>query len=832
MIPFINPIDRLLQAAPSRYAQAYARRLNLSASDRAFVIALDATVTPSAIVFIASRVGFEGGTVEFSTSNGTPLTVDGDVATLVPAAMMGPTCEIVVTVTYQGEPYVARQSVTKQLAFNSSVPPVPAGLAAQGALATINLHWDPTNNTNIGTVQIWRALDNDLAAAAPVGETAGLGRVFPDVIGAAGRFYYWIRYISKANIPGPFNSTDGTLGTTGTGAEHLLDLLKDQITESELFGELRDRIDLVDAEGTGLVDRVDALVEIYGDTASSAESAVQAIEAAEAAIAAKAAAIRAAGDSAGAASVSQSARLAAEAANQAAGSAASAASTSVENASSYATAAESAAAASNTSKVEAEAARSGADTAAAAAVTARDTAVTKANQAGESAGSASTSASTASTKAGDAAAAATRAASSESNAAGSASSASTSATNAANSANSVGGSAQAAAGSASTAATHADNAGNSAAAANAAKVAAESARDGALQSANAASTSASTANTKAGDAGWYANAASQSANTASTAAGDALTYKNSAAQSVVDAQGHASASARDYTAINARLNNSGGSGVSIEQKLEVTASDVDGLKGQAVLVIDNNGYVVGWGLASEIIDGQPTSSFIVNAANFAFVTPGAAPQVMFSGGIVNGQPVVGFSGTLIGPSGELGNLRMKGAIYAGSYTADYSWPTSGGGFHLSQGGALFGDHASGNYFQIEANGSFYTPKMRWANGVFLIDGALIINPQYAAFSLSVPSNTSGGTGAKTVTLTCTATVTGAAKSISWTLHDTSTNGSLSIVSGANTATVTIRSLVSVQGANLTNTGTLTCTAISSGDNRADIATSAVSVNHI
>lgn len=245
MIPFINPIDRLLQAAPSRYGQAYARSLSLSASARAFEVALDATVAPLAIVFIASRTGFTGGTVEFSTDNGTPLTVEGDVATLVPAAMMGPTCEVVATVTYQGEPHVARQSVTKQLAFDASVPPAPVGLVTAGTLASIQLRWNPTNSVNIGAVEIWRALTNDRSAAVAVGSTAGLARTFVDVIGAGGSFFYWIRYVSKANVIGPFNAEAGTLGTAGTDAEYLLELLQNEITQSQLHEDLGQKIDLI-----------------------------------------------------------------------------------------------------------------------------------------------------------------------------------------------------------------------------------------------------------------------------------------------------------------------------------------------------------------------------------------------------------------------------------------------------------------------------------------------------------------------------------------------------------------------------------------------------------
>jgi len=828
MIQAINDIDRLLQAAPSRYGEAYARRLQLSASARGFDVALDATVTPSSIVFIATRVGFTGGTVEFSTNNGTPLAVDGDVAILTPAALMGSGCEVVATVTYQGDTHVGRQSMTKLLAFDSSVPPAPTGLAAQGALASINLSWHPTNDTNIAKVEIWRALDDDLAAASPVGETAGLGRTHSDVIGAAGRFYYWIRYVSKANVLGPFNAQGGTLGITGTGAEHLLELLQNQITESQLFADLRDRIDLVDAEGTGLVDRVEALVETFGDTAASAESAAQAAEAAEAAIAAKAAAILAAGDSVGAAVASNSSRLAAEAANSAAGTAASAASTSAQSASGYVTQAESAAGASNASKLAAQVARGGADTAAAAAVTARDTAVAKAGEAGTSATSASTSASTATTRAGEASAAATRAATSETNAAGSASSASTSATNAANSANAVGGSAQAAAGSASTAATHASSAGNSATAANSARVAAESARDTAAGSAGAASTSASSANTAAGSAGQSATAASQSASTASTAAGNALAYRNSAAQSATDAQGHATAAAQDVTAVNARLNNVGGSGVTVEQKLTAQADSINGLRGQAVLVIDNNGYVVGWGLASEIIDGQPTSSFIVNAANFAFVTPGAAPQVMFSGGVVNGQTVVGFSGTLIGPSGTLGSLHIApgGGIHGGDFTS-YSWPTSPGkkGFYVGPEGFMCGSVPDNRYFNADQFGDVYAPGFTIINGVPRFAG------EFNDFTVSA-SGAAGGSypnGSSTYgTFTISASGGRAPYQYIWSLairYKTSATSRININGGAD-----VSATISGTGTNCETDATLTCVVIDANQ-RARVLTFNIHAQH-
>jgi hypothetical protein len=198
--------------------------------------------------------------------------------------------------------------------------------------------------------------------------------------------------------------------------------------------------------------------------------------------------------------------------------------------------------------------------------------------------------------------------------------------------------------------THASNAGTSASAANTAKVAAETARDAAAGSASAASTSASTASTQASNAGTSASAANTSASTASTKAGEALAYRDSAAASESNALGYANAAAQDYTAVNARLNNAGGTGVTVEQKLTASASSITGLMGRIGIKIDLNGYVVGYGLMATENNGTPDSAFVVSAANFAVVSPGYAPQVMFS----VSAGTVGFSGNLAGPSGTLG----------------------------------------------------------------------------------------------------------------------------------------------------------------------------------
>ena len=80
--------------------------------------------------------------------------------------------------------------------------------------------------------------------------------------------------------------------------------------------------------------------------------------------------------------------------------------------------------------------------------------------------------------------------------------------------------------------------------------------------------------------------------------------------------------ARDVTTLTARLNNSDGTGVSIEQRAEAVEDKTDGLRGQYTVKIDVNGYVSGFGLASAApIDGSPYSEFAVRADRFYIANP-------------------------------------------------------------------------------------------------------------------------------------------------------------------------------------------------------------------
>jgi hypothetical protein len=81
------------------------------------------------------------------------------------------------------------------------------------------------------------------------------------------------------------------------------------------------------------------------------------------------------------------------------------------------------------------------------------------------------------------------------------------------------------------------------------------------------------------------------------------------------------ASASSITQLSSRLNNAGGTGVSLESAFSTQAGINTGLSAQYTVKIDNNNYVTGFGLASTPRDGTPFSEFTVRADRFAIASP-------------------------------------------------------------------------------------------------------------------------------------------------------------------------------------------------------------------
>jgi uncharacterized protein (UPF0147 family) len=95
--------------------------------------------------------------------------------------------------------------------------------------------------------------------------------------------------------------------------------------------------------------------------------------------------------------------------------------------------------------------------------------------------------------------------------------------------------------------------------------------------------------------------------------------------SLIDANvfpnGSSSASSTDQ--ISARLNDANGnsSGVTLEQQFVANANSLTDLGGQYSVKIDANGHVAGFGLSNTVVNGTPTSAFIIRADKFAIIDP-------------------------------------------------------------------------------------------------------------------------------------------------------------------------------------------------------------------
>jgi len=129
-----------------------------------------------------------------------------------------------------------------------AVPPAPTGFTVNGAYSQINLNWDYPSYSNHSHTEVHVHTSDVIGDATLLGIQTG--RVFVDPVGSNQTRYYWVRHVNTDGVAGPFNSASGTAGTTATDVSHLLSVLSSAIDSSELTQTLTDRIDLIDAAAT------------------------------------------------------------------------------------------------------------------------------------------------------------------------------------------------------------------------------------------------------------------------------------------------------------------------------------------------------------------------------------------------------------------------------------------------------------------------------------------------------------------------------------------------------------------------------------------------------
>lgn len=116
-------------------------------------------------------------------------------------------------------------NVTVADAFNVSIPPVPTGLTATGAMTIITVQWDNPQAAygNHAYTEVWASQTNNFSSAVMVGQSPGF--IFPHGVQEGATRYYWVRFVSVAGIKGPFNAVAGTLANTAGSPAYLMGVL-------------------------------------------------------------------------------------------------------------------------------------------------------------------------------------------------------------------------------------------------------------------------------------------------------------------------------------------------------------------------------------------------------------------------------------------------------------------------------------------------------------------------------------------------------------------------------------------------------------------------------
>jgi hypothetical protein len=129
-------------------------------------------------------------------------------------------------------------------------PPLVEDFTVSGALTALILSWTAPIYKNHAHTEIWRASIPDITQASQVGMSSG--SIFTDYVGkntTGFKYYYWARHVSIYGIKGEFNTVP-KLGETSPDPAALIELLTGQLTESNLYSTLLDRINLIDDSKT------------------------------------------------------------------------------------------------------------------------------------------------------------------------------------------------------------------------------------------------------------------------------------------------------------------------------------------------------------------------------------------------------------------------------------------------------------------------------------------------------------------------------------------------------------------------------------------------------
>ena len=198
--------------------------------------------------------------------------------------------------------------------------------------------------------------------------------------------------------------------------------------------------------------------------------------------------------------------------------------------------------------------------------------------------------------------------------------------------------------------------------------------------------------------------------------------------------------ASSTNAVSARLNNIGG--VTLEQNLSASASTTGGLSAQYTVKIDANGHMSGFGLASTVVNGTPSSAFIIRADKFAIVDPAATNNSLTNTPSADTVPFFVESGTVYIKSvfikdASITNAKI-GTVTARKITSGYTESTIG----LSAAKLHGAEFYAGGSTTVTYDGEGFPSGMSTSNPTFKVVGSDV---EIVAANFKIKQNAASGT---------------------------------------------------------------------------------------
>lgn len=165
--------------------------------------------------------------------------------------------------------------------LDTTPPSAPTGVKASGAVRNIILEWDgpPSTYRNHAYAEIWRSSTNNLNDAAQIGQSGST--MYVDNVGEGQTRYYWVRFVSQANVAGPWSAAGnaGAQGATSLNVSYTLGLLT-----SNGFGDPASQSPFVHLDTPVTINGVEVSAGTYLHQAWVANGTITRLKVAEAAI--------------------------------------------------------------------------------------------------------------------------------------------------------------------------------------------------------------------------------------------------------------------------------------------------------------------------------------------------------------------------------------------------------------------------------------------------------------------------------------------------------------------------------------------------------------------